>query len=177
MAASVGTTSLSIATRKKPTILSIPTSSPFKSRSYPFGRSGPTAPKLYREFVREGVANRPWEELRGQVYLGSEKFIEKHSPANIELKEIPRAQLKLERIFATSGEKAIAEAYEQAIGSMRSQRIWRPLCDGEPQTQTARAIELKNVALQDPVAYSLLLIRTSRTIPGNRGGFGREWDR
>ena len=56
--------------------------------------------------------------LKGQIYLGSEQFIEKHSPENIELKEIPRVQLKaarpsLERIFAKSGKRAIVQAYKE----------------------------------------------------------------
>jgi putative transposase len=46
-----------------------------------FGRSRPTE-KRYRDFVREGLASRPWEELRGQIYLGSEEFVEEHSPKN-----------------------------------------------------------------------------------------------
>jgi putative transposase len=82
-----------------------------------FGKNRPKAHKRYREFVREGLASRPWEALKGQIYLGSEQFIEKHSPQNIELKEIPRAQLKarpsLERIFAKSGERAIVQAYKE----------------------------------------------------------------
>jgi len=83
-----------------------------------FGKKRSQAQKRYREFVREGLASRPWEELKGQIYLGSEAFIEKHTARKRNLKEIPRAQLSaakpsLERIFAKSGEKAIAEAYEQ----------------------------------------------------------------
>ena len=63
------------------------------------------------------MASRPWEELKGQIYLGSESFIEKHAAPNKNLKEIPRAQLRaakpsLERTFATRGERAIAEAYD-----------------------------------------------------------------
>jgi hypothetical protein len=39
------------------------------------------------------MASRPWEELKGQIYLGSDGFIEKH-PAPKDLKEIPRVQLR-----------------------------------------------------------------------------------
>ena len=83
-----------------------------------FGKNRPTAHKRYREFVREGLASRPWEALKGQIYLGSEQFIEKHSPENTELKEIPRVQRKaarpsLERIFAKRGERAIVQAYKE----------------------------------------------------------------
>src|SRR5439155_10668343 len=56
--------------------------------------------------------------LRGQIYLGSEEFVEEHSAKNLELKEIPRAQLhaakpSLERIFARQGEKGIVRAYKE----------------------------------------------------------------
>jgi hypothetical protein len=50
------------------------------------------AQKRYREFVRDGIANRPSDNLKGQIYLGSEEFIERHSAENKELKEIPRVQ-------------------------------------------------------------------------------------
>jgi hypothetical protein len=60
-----------------------------------FGKSRSRAQQRYREFVRDGMASRPWDDLKGQIYLGSEAFIEP----------------SLQRIFAKSGEKAIAEAY------------------------------------------------------------------
>jgi len=83
-----------------------------------FGKNQATAHKRYQAFVREGLKNRPWEELRGQIYLGSEAFIERHSAQDKEIKEIPRAQLKavkptLERIFAKGGETGIAQAYRE----------------------------------------------------------------
>lgn len=83
-----------------------------------FGKNRAKAQKQYRAFVREGLENRPWEELKGQIYLGSEAFIERHCPGNQELKEIPRVQLKavkpsLERIFAKSGKRAIVQAYKE----------------------------------------------------------------
>jgi putative transposase len=83
-----------------------------------FGKNRAKAQKQYRAFVREGLENRPWEELKGQIYLGSAAFIERHSPGNQELKKIPRVQLKavkpsLERIFAKSGKRAIVQAYKE----------------------------------------------------------------
>jgi putative transposase len=82
-----------------------------------FSKKRAQAQKQYREFVRDGVASRPWEELKGQIYLGSEAFIEKHAAPNKALKEIPRVQLRaakpsLVRIFAKSGDRAIADAYD-----------------------------------------------------------------
>jgi REP element-mobilizing transposase RayT len=83
-----------------------------------FGKNRPAAQKRYREFVRDGLENRPWEELKGQIYLGSEEFIEQHSAVDTEIREIPRAQLKalkptLEWIFAKGGETGIAQAYRE----------------------------------------------------------------
>jgi hypothetical protein len=43
------------------------------------------------EVCRRG---RDWDALKGQIYLGSDEFIERHSAEDKELKEIPRAQLK-----------------------------------------------------------------------------------
>jgi len=82
-----------------------------------FARNRSQAQRLYREFIREGLASRPWEELKGQIYLGSEALIEKRAAGEKHLKEIPRAQWRaakpsLQRIFARKGKKAIAEAYE-----------------------------------------------------------------
>jgi putative transposase len=83
-----------------------------------FGKNRRVARKRYREFVRDGVANRPWDDLKGQIYLGSEEFIKRHSAEDKDLKEIPGAQLKatkptLERIFANDEETGIAQAYRE----------------------------------------------------------------
>jgi putative transposase len=82
-----------------------------------FGKKRSQAQKQYREFVRDGMASRPWDDLKGQIYLGSEAFIENHAARKKNIKEIPRAQLRaakpsLQRIFAKTGEKAIPEAYQ-----------------------------------------------------------------
>jgi putative transposase len=83
-----------------------------------FGQNRRVAQKRYREFVRDGIANRPWDALKGQIYLGSDKFIERHSAEDKPINEIPRAQLKaikptLERIFAKDGDSGIAQAYRE----------------------------------------------------------------
>ena len=83
-----------------------------------FGKNRRIAQKRYRDFVRDGRANRPWDELTGQIYLGSDEFIERHSTENKELREIPRAQLKpikptLGRIFAEDRKTGIAQAYRE----------------------------------------------------------------
>jgi hypothetical protein len=48
-----------------------------------------TAEEQYREFVRDGVASRQWEELKGQIYAGSEAFNENLAP-NPALSRLPR---------------------------------------------------------------------------------------
>ena len=83
-----------------------------------FGKNRLRAQQQYREFVRDGIASRPWDDLKGQIYLGSEAFIEKHASRKKDIKEIPRAQLRaakpsLKQIFGRRGEKGIAEAYDQ----------------------------------------------------------------
>jgi REP element-mobilizing transposase RayT len=83
-----------------------------------FGQNRRVAQKRYREFVRDGIANRPWDALKGQIYLGSDKFIERHSAEDKQINEIPRAQLRaikptLARIFAKDGDSAIAQAYRE----------------------------------------------------------------
>jgi putative transposase len=83
-----------------------------------FGQNRRVAQKRYREFVRDGIANRPWDALKGQIYLGSDKFIERHSAEDKQINEIPRAQLRaikptLERIFAKDGDSGIAQAYRE----------------------------------------------------------------
>jgi hypothetical protein len=97
-------------------------------------------------FVRDCIANRPWDDLKGQIYLGSDEFVERHAAQATELKEIPRAQLKaiklaLERIFAKNRETGIAEAYREHGYRLQeiAAHLGGPLRDGEPKTQENRA--------------------------------------
>ena len=61
-----------------------------------FGKTRKTAQRHYREFVRAGEKNgRPWDHLRGQVYLGDDPFVMamKNLVRKSEtLEEIPRIQ-------------------------------------------------------------------------------------
>ncbi|MEK6582627.1 MAG: transposase [Nitrospirota bacterium] len=61
-----------------------------------FGRERGKAEMRYREFMREGIkAESPWKEVRGQLYLGDEKFLDKIKKlirGQETLKEIPRMQ-------------------------------------------------------------------------------------
>ena len=83
-----------------------------------FGKRRTQAQKHYREFVKEGLESRPWEALKGQIYLGSDAFIEKHAPRGRDLKEIPRVQVravrpKLESILKGSNDRGIVLAYKE----------------------------------------------------------------
>ena len=61
-----------------------------------FGRQRRTAEKRYRQFVAEGIGQpSPWNQLTGQVLLGSEAFVKKMArklKAAETLLEIPRRQ-------------------------------------------------------------------------------------
>lgn len=61
-----------------------------------FGRQRAAARRKYAEFVAEGKnLPAPWSDLKGQVLLGSECFVERMQPLleeKGELKEIPRGQ-------------------------------------------------------------------------------------
>ena len=54
------------------------------------------------------MTSRSWDNLKGEIFLGSEAFIGKHAAPNKGLKEIPEVQLR------ASGDRAIVEAYDRA---------------------------------------------------------------
>jgi putative transposase len=89
-----------------------------------FGKSRSVALAGYRAFVREGLESRPWEKLTGQIYLGSESFIEEHAPENKKQAEIPLAQLQaarpaLRHIFSRHDKNAVEKAYRKYGYKMR----------------------------------------------------------
>jgi REP element-mobilizing transposase RayT len=62
-----------------------------------FGQRRGAAQAKYRQFVAEGVQQptRPWEQVVGQVYLGSERFVrevQRYGARRVTDAEIPRAQ-------------------------------------------------------------------------------------
>lgn len=71
-------------------------------------------------FVAEGRRGpRPWEQLTGQIYLGSEQFVAQHQPNRV-IREIPRRQTQaqqpsLHKLFEQKGNLArlIHQAYRQ----------------------------------------------------------------
>jgi len=66
-----------------------------------FSKNKTEAQNHYRKFIREGIdIKSPWEELRGQILLGEESFIEKCKIVLLDKenkKEIPKSQRYLDR--------------------------------------------------------------------------------
>lgn len=80
-----------------------------------FGHDRRRACGLYKEFVHEGVgAPSPWQQLRGQVFLGTERFLqEMEATASVMSAEgIPRAQ----RFPSRPGAEAVLDAVAQSFG-------------------------------------------------------------
>ena len=80
------------------------------------------ARERYRTFMAKGRGGpRPWDQVRGQIYLGSEAFIAQHQPNRV-IRDIPRRQTQtqaqrpsLRELFQRNGEPArlIHRAYRQ----------------------------------------------------------------
>lgn len=84
------------------------------------------AQRRYRRFVAEGRGASPWRELKGQIYLGSEEFIEKLPQPAETVEEVPRIQRQgvrpsLDRIFAGAlVDEAIVAAYREHGYTMKA---------------------------------------------------------
>lgn len=81
-----------------------------------FGQRQRQAQARYQAFVREGLGRQPWQELRGQIYLGSEDFIARLTPKMARQQEVPRVQRqpvrpRLHEILGRRGDEGIAVAY------------------------------------------------------------------
>lgn len=62
-----------------------------------FGRRVREAWRAYGQFVREGIGcASPWEQLRGQIYLGREDWVAQHQPDRV-IKEVPRTPTQTQR--------------------------------------------------------------------------------
>lgn len=62
-----------------------------------FGSRVGLAQGKYRSFVAEGRGgDSPWEQVTGQIYLGSEAFVEQHQPNRV-IRDIPRRQTQAQR--------------------------------------------------------------------------------
>lgn len=96
-----------------------------------FSNRRETAVNLYREFVRAG-AGLPslWSELKGQVFLGTEPFIERMQSLTdkTSISEIPRVQRRplakpLAHYRDTHPDRAVAMAQAYATGDYTMQEI------------------------------------------------------
>lgn len=83
-----------------------------------FDNSAEKAQTAYRRFVSAGRGVTVWENLRGQIYLGSDEFIDRHAPhESRKLREVPRTQRLVDRpalgsIVRTAKDSAgVARAY------------------------------------------------------------------
>ncbi len=84
-----------------------------------FGPTRSQAQRAYRRFVSAGRGIPIWNNLRGQIYLGSDEFIVTLPQIERGLKEIPRVQRladrpSLEEIFCGKVDpESISQAYRQ----------------------------------------------------------------
>ncbi len=91
-----------------------------------FGRQRSAAQRRYRSFVLDGRQRAsPWEQLRGQIYLGSESFCERLA-RNESLGEISRQQRQpvrptLRHVFTSGGSRRqqLLQAYRDYGYRMR----------------------------------------------------------
>ena len=72
----------------------------------PFAADRTRARKAYRRFVLQGRGRSPWEDLKGQIYLGSKAFIESLPQKDHRVVEVPKEQRLVNRpslrdVFAT----------------------------------------------------------------------------
>lgn len=76
------------------------------------------AQKEYRHFVPAGRETSPWKDLKGQIYLGTDAFVES-LPKPSKLQEVPRQQRLVGRpslveiLRQADDNVAIAEAYRE----------------------------------------------------------------
>lgn len=77
-----------------------------------FGAGQREAHRRYRQFVADGHNGpRPWEDVQGQVNLGSDDFIAQHQPDR-RIREIPRCQTQAKR-------PALREIFQRRGGAAR----------------------------------------------------------
>lgn len=108
-----------------------------------FGRQRAAAQRKYQTFVAEGIGQgSPWEDVRGQVLLGAERFVERLAPGLHDkrlLKEIPRRQ----RFAARPTLRQLFGAKTRTDRVRRNETIRRAHLDyGYSLTEIGRAVGL-----------------------------------
>ena len=90
-----------------------------------FGKRKGKAIEAYKEFVARGKGQAaPWDELRGQVYLGSEEFVTElmnSLDSRKDLSEIPMAQKR---------PSPQALSWYESAAQTRNQAIYKAWCSG-----------------------------------------------
>jgi putative transposase len=121
-----------------------------------FGRSRAVARRKYVAFVAQGKnLPSPWLELKGQVLLGSEQFVERMQPlleGKSDLKEIPRAQ----RLAHRPSLKALFPARVREDKQTRDETIQRAYLE--------YGYTMAAIARQSEIHYSMV----SKVISGER---------
>jgi len=107
------------------------------------------AVERYRAFVADGSGqSKPWESLRGQIYLGSDTFLAKHEPMLAQKgndKAIPQAQRHPSRPTAEQVLCEVAEAY-----GIEQQQVWdRKINQKAYQTAVYLLRRAVNLSLKD----------------------------
>jgi putative transposase len=95
--------------------------SSFLTTDWLLGQLGDTrrrAHERYAAFVADAPGRLPWRDLRGKIYLGSERFARVESAPNEPIAEVPRLQWQpvrrpLDEIFDRHGRQAIGVAYRE----------------------------------------------------------------
>ena len=113
-------------------MISVPTFLNVRWTLAAFGEKREEAQRAYRQFVADGKGQpSPWEQLRNQVYLGSDAFVDRMqgfmANPNEQLSEIPASQRRpvappLEDFFQahTDRDKAILEAFRSGGYTMKA---------------------------------------------------------
>ena len=89
-----------------------------------FGRSYGVAHQRYRAYVAAGAHDDPKAEVRGQIYLGDDQFINELSEGLAPIREVPRLQWQplpptLPELLDGAGADAISLAYRDYGYTMR----------------------------------------------------------
>lgn len=110
-----------------------------------FGERSGLACKRYATFVADGLGHVPWQELRADLYLGSEEFVRRLSEECDPLEGVPLAQWRpcrrpLAELFAAEGAQALVVAHRDE--GYRLHEIARHL-DVHPATVSRRLRRLE----------------------------------
>jgi len=131
------------------------------------GRGRRHAQQAYRRFVaaRLGSPERPWGQLRSQIYLGSEPFLQKLQGqlSRREDAEIPTAQQQRGRPELEAVLRQVAQAYGQKVADL-VQPTRRPSEARQVGIYAARRVaggDLRTVARRFGLGYSAVSRRVS----------------